>query len=827
MAGARTKLLLVEDNPADARLVFEYLKDAEVEYDIIHVETASEAIEHLISDAVFSLILLDLSLPDSQGLDTIRTIQNSAGTTAIVVMTGLGDEEIGLEAVSLGAQDYLVKGDVDTQKLARSIRFAMKRNARFTTQATRPVDSEESFPSLFGPYTLQRRVGFGGTANIYLAQKKLDNDEIQQCVIKRIKSNLAKEPEVQSLFREEARIGAMLDHPNIVKQFDAGEIAGCQYICLEFISGLALNVCLRHRTNTGDIDSNLFGHLAGQLASGIAYAHELVSADGGKMNIIHRDITPENILLTEDGNVKLVDFGIARFAGRDLSTRIAVPKGKLPYMAPEQLRFEPFDQRADIYSFGIVLAELLSGRCLFPQGILLVTDPENLIRVRCRQNNVSDQLQELLVSMTHVNAERRPASMRSALSDLEELFPNWADPLPTFSMSTFLGETGIHSTSDILASPLAVGMFTTGDPMTGSYSDVSSIIGFQLGSGEFEPIEADARRPSSIIPASFDGRAFGRYDILAHLGKGGMARVDLGTEVAADGRKRFVAIKTLLGSSSASDEERQLFWEEARIGKLLKHPNIIEMYEFGKVNDQPFISMEFVNGLSLRDLLSLSEARRLPAWVCIDIATHLCRALSYAHSLSDPQAKLLHLIHRDLTPENIMISRTGDIKISDFGIAHFEGREIETAFGTLRGKSAYLSPEQAFFQDIDHRVDLYSLGLVLGEMLTGEMLTPNGAVDAQDISETLRSHIGKRVDIPGELIELVLQLTAYDVTDRPPTAAVTAQRLKKMTAQEIPECDMKDYIFRLTENIVPNIDAIDPKKYSRRLDQPAHVKDQA
>lgn len=822
MSTPATKILLVEDNPADARLVFEYLKDANAAYEIDHVETIALAKDRLQSPTIYAVILLDLSLPDSQGLETIQSIQETAGLTPIVVMTGLGDEDVGLEAVSLGAQDFLVKGDVDTAKLARSIRFAIKRNARLTHQVEQLIATDNELPRTFGPYKLLRKVGSGGMANIFLAEETLDDNSIRQCVVKKLRTEMEEEKELRTLFLDEGKIGSLLNHPNIVSQFSHGEISNSPFICLEFIPGISLNTCIQNRSSTNPIEPEVFGNIAVQLARGLKYAHELKDPSGNALRLVHRDITPENIILTDEGVIKLVDFGIARFEGRDVKTRASIPKGKLPYMAPEQLRFEAFNHRADIYAFGIVLTELLSGRPLFPQGVLTVADHENIIRIRCRQGMVHERLQELLLSLTKLDPAERPAGMSLVLETLEEIFPMWESANRDFSLSGFLEES--HSTSDILVSPLAEGLYGTGDSLTGSYPDTSISLAIRFSSSEIDAIEGVPKPEIAVRPESFHGRPFGHYDILAELGRGGMATVELAMESLSGGHKRYVAIKTLSKASISSEEQRQLFMEEARIGSLMKHPNIIHMYDFGLVNETSYIAMEFINGLNLRDLLALSRGRALPPYVCVDIASDLCRALSYAHGLTDSKAELLHLIHRDLTPENIMISRTGNVKISDFGIAQFEGREIETAFGTLRGKSAYLSPEQAFFQEIDHRVDLYNLGLVIGEMLTGAMLTPNGAIDAKDIPEVLRRRTSERIDIPSELLELILQLTAYNVADRPPTAAICAQRLNRIREEEGTNRDTKDFIFRLTEKHIPDINTIDARQYVSNVQSAIQLK---
>jgi serine/threonine protein kinase len=223
---------------------------------------------------------------------------------------------------------------------------------------------EEPVP--FGErYSLVRRLATGGMAEIYLARQAAMAGFDKAVVIKRLKPNLAGDSRIVDMFLDEARIGALLNHPNIVHVYDVDEHDGVPYIAMEYIVGEELNELCRRGLAAGQfLPLEHAIELIRQAAQGMGYFHAKADHGGKQLGIVHCDISPSNLLVTEDGFLKVIDFGIAR--ARDQTTRgEGLIPGKLSYMAPEQAAREDLDHRSDIFSLGVVLYEITVGRRLF------------------------------------------------------------------------------------------------------------------------------------------------------------------------------------------------------------------------------------------------------------------------------------------------------------------------------------------------------------------------------------------------------------------------------------------------------------------------------
>ena len=221
----------------------------------------------------------------------------------------------------------------------------------------------------------------------------------------------------------------------------------------------------------------------------------------------------------------------------------------------------------------------------------------------------------------------------------------------------------------------------------------------------------------------FRPRIVGKYILLRRTGEGGMAEIFQATASGARGFEKQVAIKGLLPSLTSDASLLELFENEARINSVLSHSNIAQVYDFFSEGDHFFLSMEFVEGKNLREVQKKLRTTILPTHLSCYIMGEVAKGLAYAHSVkSSTQGVLLGILHRDISPKNIMMSYEGEIKIVDFGIAKARDQIAATRSATLRGTFNYLSPEQALGQKIDHRTDIFSAGLVLYELLTGAPL---------------------------------------------------------------------------------------------------------
>jgi serine/threonine protein kinase len=218
--------------------------------------------------------------------------------------------------------------------------------------------------------------------------------------------------------------------------------------------------------------------------------------------------------------------------------------------------------------------------------------------------------------------------------------------------------------------------------------------------------------------------AFGRYQLVERLAVGGMAELFKGRVVGAHGFQKPVVIKKILPHLAADAAFVAMFIDEAKITARLDHPKIAQVLELGTIEDQLYIAMEFVDGLDTLAILRACAQRKqaLPAPIAVHIAHEVLDALDYAHSARDDEGAALGIVHRDISPSNVLVSRRGDVKLADFGIAHAVERQQKTQAGMLKGKYGYMSPEQVVGGDLDGRSDLFSVGIVLSEMLMGRRL---------------------------------------------------------------------------------------------------------
>ena len=245
-------------------------------------------------------------------------------------------------------------------------------------------------------------------------------------------------------------------------------------------------------------------------------------------------------------------------------------------------------------------------------------------------------------------------------------------------------------------------------------------------SDEDEDAIERAFSPSRDAPAddevSSAGTQFGQYVLQEHIATGGMAEVYKARMLGMEGFQKTVAIKRILPHLSDNEDFVSMFIDEAKLAAQLNHNNILHIYDLGKIDRSHYIAMEFIEGHDLRWILATCRERGvvMPVALAVHIATLLASALDYAHKKRDFENRELGLVHRDVSPQNVLISDFGDVKLCDFGIAKAASKASHTRAGALKGKVQYMSPEQAWGKDIDHRSDLFSLGVVLYEMLTSQ-----------------------------------------------------------------------------------------------------------
>jgi serine/threonine-protein kinase len=213
----------------------------------------------------------------------------------------------------------------------------------------------------------------------------------------------------------------------------------------------------------------------------------------------------------------------------------------------------------------------------------------------------------------------------------------------------------------------------------------------------------------------------GRYTLEARIAQGGMAAVFLGRMAGPGGFSKKVVVKRILPEHAANPTFVEMFLSEARLAALLNHPNVVQVYDFGQDQGQYYLAMELIDGVSVRALQYHYRRRNewFPPRLAAFIMSQACAGLAYAHALKDDAGRPLNLVHRDVSPDNLLVSRAGVVKLVDFGVARVASATVQTTAGIVKGKLAYMAPEQVSAQEIDHRVDLYAAGVALFELIAG------------------------------------------------------------------------------------------------------------
>ena len=285
---------------------------------------------------------------------------------------------------------------------------------------------------------------------------------------------------------------------------------------------------------------------------------------------------------------------------------------------------------------------------------------------------------------------------------------------------------------------------------------------------------------------------FGQYELLRKVGAGGMGELFLARADGLAGFKKLIVIKRLLPHlSKGPDGQRfvDMFLDEARLAAQLNHPNIVQIYDLGNVEDAYYLAMEYVDGVDLRRYLRRGQQHEqaLPVEHAVKIASFLCEALHYAHELRDGDGQPLNLVHRDVSPHNVLVSFDGAVKLTDFGIAKATTQVVKTQVGTLKGKLRYMAPEQAEEALVDRRADIFSIGILLYEMLAG--VRPFDGVNEFDILEKLlykpHAPLNNIVEnIPFELTSIVDKALQKDPAGRFQNALEMQMELERFLLQQ-------------------------------------------
>ncbi|HEV7572018.1 MAG TPA: protein kinase, partial [Thermoanaerobaculia bacterium] len=321
------------------------------------------------------------------------------------------------------------------------------------------------------------------------------------------------------------------------------------------------------------------------------------------------------------------------------------------------------------------------------------------------------------------------------------------------------------------------------------------------------PAAVPASHPEDEEPT--DGTKFGQYVLLEKIATGGMAEVWKARMRGVEGFQKIVAIKKILPHLSDNQDFIEMFVDEAKLAAQLNHNNIIHIYDLGKIQSSYYIAMEYIDGYDLKNILKKAQERDQPLSVeiALFIASKIAAALDYAHRKRDFEDREMGLVHRDVSPQNVLISEEGDIKLCDFGIAKAASKASHTQAGALKGKLQYMSPEQAWGRNIDKRSDIFALATVLFEMLTARKLFAGD--NELSILDQVRE---ARVTVPSQFNDevtpqidaIVLKALQKDPANRYQTAGEMQRDLDAVLYNFKPtptSADLAIYMHRLATSI--------------------------
>lgn len=569
--------------------------------------------------------------------------------------------------------------------------------------ATPASEEEAALPRKFGRMTLLRPIARGGMGEVFLATFGGIEGAERPCVVKIIRREHAKDPSFLARFLDEARIQAQFDHPGVVQVLEAAtDPSGAPFVVVEYVEGrnLAevrnrgsqLNACI------GWTEAVAIGVA---LCEGLAHVHERTDANGSPLDIVHRDLSPQNVMVGYGGDVKVIDFGTARGENRRCHTVSGIVLAKPGYVAPEVANNQPGGIPADIYALGIILWELVAGRRFLTGDasahVAAVAAGKRALPPIAELVKAPEDLDTIFARFTAPKIEDRYASARDAVTDLVRILKK--------APSLANGERGVRPRIQQL-----MGRLYPAEPAR-SRADLARLIA--VSRNVEPPREALAPLPSPE-PAVADEALFPgtRYRILKELGRGAMGvvyeahHIDLG---------RMVALKVLPKERCDSPELESRFRSEARAIAKVRHPNLVGLHDFGVSSDgRPYYAMELLEGETLERYL---ERERGMDWrEAARVGAETLLALDAAHGAG--------LVHRDIKPGNLFLTRDGKVKLLDFGIVQ-TASESEALPDPedlrLLGTAEYMAPEQASGQPVDERADLYALGAVLYELVTGRL----------------------------------------------------------------------------------------------------------
>jgi serine/threonine protein kinase len=565
-----------------------------------------------------------------------------------------------------------------------------------------------SVPRVFGRLLLLKLLARGGMGDVYLAATTGIEGAERPCVVKTVRRDHIHDGSFLARFLDEARVQAQLNHPGVAQVLEAStDENGEPYTVVDYVEGRSLSDVRQRAIQLGARVGWPEALAIGiEMAHALAHVHERAGTDGTPLGIVHRDLSPQNVMIGYCGEVKLIDFGTARGHNRRCHTVAGVVFAKPGYVAPEVARQQVGDGRIDIYALGIMLWELVAGRRFLsgdPQKHLEDAAAGKVVIPKLiAELDVPEELDAVIRKLTENDPDDRYTSAAQAAHDMATVLqsaPNGKH-----------GERGVRARVQALMKTL-----WQAEPGR-SRAEFAKLLKNARGlqKENLTPPASLASEKARVATAEDDASILPGtpYRMLREVGQGASGIVYEAEHVEL-GRK--LALKVLTPEHASAKDAIDRFRREARAIAALSHPNLSLLYDFGRALDgRVFLAMELLEGETLDR--RLTTTRGMDWREAVELAIEVTKALEAAHGAN--------LVHRDLKPANLFLTRKGELKLLDFGVAlalsdTASSDEKRQRGFAIFGTPEYMAPEQVAGETVDGRCDLYALGCVLYELTTG------------------------------------------------------------------------------------------------------------
>jgi serine/threonine-protein kinase len=648
-------------------------------------------------------------------------------------------------------------------------------------------------------YAVLGELGRGGMGRLLLAQRE---DSAELCVIKEVLEVFGDDPQLVLRSAREAHLSALLVHPNIARLLDAGVRDRRVNLVLEFIAGKTLHEVLVAHQERGVLPPfGLVLAAARGVLAALSYAHALHLDDAPEIEIVHRDLSPQNVMLSYDGAVKVIDFGVARASHLTGITRPGAVPGNPEYYSPEQARGETVDRRSDLYTLGALLYESLTGVPLVPRGLKPVDAAIHVVTSAppappsSHVPSLPPALDAVVLRALEKRRDDRFSTAAELLAALDRAAPGAAASAE--DLGRYLRELFASDFAQVAALEAKVATVVPSELTGPSEGAAATRPGVRPASAEGTAVVRDrgprrraaadaAPAQPTVAPKRLSDwgcpRSFGRYTLLSLIGQGGSGAV-----LAAEARqlRDLCAVKLL--KDAGEGELKQILEHrvrrEAHALARLNHPNVARLIDAGVQDGIFYLATEYLTGCSVEGVLDEFAGRRrtpVPPGVAVYIAASALTGLQHVHEATDETGRPLHLVHRDLGPANVMLCIDGGVKLIDFGLvrtAQLDG--FRTLPGRILGTLRYMPPEQALPTETAPPVtavsDLFAVGAWLWELLSNGPLLPYGewleVANAHLDSAPYRALDTERLGLPEGLRAVLRRALERDPADRFPSAA--------------------------------------------------------